>query len=740
MTRRWTSALCALLTVLLVGAVAPSAAAAIGQRLDLKVLLIGPRGDSTTDAWSAELTREGIPFTQVAKGDVLPALADPADAAHGYYNAIILGTSASSLGILDGLYDYERTFGVRQVDGYEFPNAAVGITFDQVVPSPFTAQLTPAGKDAFNYLAGPVPVDSGSYVYNAFAADPVNNNFVPYLTDPSGRTIGGLYTHTGQDTSVDNKAGVQELVLTFNYNDLMTQFRLLSHGIITWVTRGVHLGYQRNWLGNEVDDVFLDNGLWNTTYHCNPGQQNPVDANCPAPVQGDPNAASVRMTDTDVSAAAAWSKKNIKLALAFNASQSSPSDPLTKALLANKPSFGWMNHTWSHQYLGCQAYGTIAPPAAPVVSVTATGGLPAGTYSYSVTAVTPYGETTASPATSVDAPVSSAVSVSWQPVSGASYYRVYGRSGQGGLLASATTTTYTDSTPSTPGGSAPTTNTAGSPALGCNTWTPTSTIVDEISRNQAFAKTNKLPAFDRSAVVTGEHSGLDNPNMPAALTQAGISVVAADSSRQPQQYPVGPAVTSPRYPSNIYYNVNTWAQLIDEYNTLYLPAALGGRCVNTSTTTCLDKAATKDNILASETTIMLRHVLTNDPRLGYSHQSNLTGDQLILSLLGNVIAQYKSWFATNSPILTPTLAETAAELARQDAWRAAVQAGQVTASVMDGVVTVKSNSTVNVQVPITVRSGTLVYGSTTAFGTSYAGELSAWQSMTAGSQLQLQLA
>ena len=228
--------------------------------------------------------------------------------------------------------------------------------------------------------------------------------------------------------------------------------------------------------------------------------------------------------------------------------------------------------------------------------------------------------------------------------------------------------------------------------------------------------------------------------MPAALTQTGIDVVAADSSRQPQQYPVGPAVTSPRYPSNIYYNVSTWAELIDEYNTIYLPPALGGRCVNTGTTTCLDKVATKDSILASETPIMLRHVLTNDPRVGYSHQSNLTGDRLILSLLGNVLAQYKSWFSSNSPILTPTLAQTAAELARQDAWRAAVQAGQVTASVTDDVVTVKSNSTVNVRVPITVRPGTTVFGSTTAFGTSYAGSLSAWQSMTAGSQLQLKLA
>jgi hypothetical protein len=83
------------------------------------------------------------------------------------------------------------------------------------------------------------------------------------------------------------------------------------------------------------------------------------------------------------------------------------------------------------------------------------------------------------------------------------------------------------------------------------------------------------------------------------------------------------------------------------------------------------------------------------------------------------------------------MSESAAELARQDAWRAAVQSGQVTASVTDGVVTVES--TAKVQVPITVPTGTTVSGSTTVFGSSYAGELSAWQAMVPGARLQLQL-
>lgn len=742
--------MCVLLTVLFVGAVAPGATAAAGQRLDLKVLLIGgSAGDPTTEAWSSELSREGVAYTFVrtAAGSVLPALTDPSDSTHGYYNGIILGTSSSSLGNLDSVYAYERTFGVRQVDGYEFPNAAVGLTYSAVVPTPFTAQVTAAGKGVFNYLAGPVPMDAGSYVYNAYEANPISNNFVRYLTEPSGLTIGGFYTHTGQDPAADNKAGVQEVVLTFNYNDQMTQFRLLSHGLITWVTRGVHLGYERNWLGNQVDDVLLSNSLWSTTLHCTPGETNPADPNCPLGTGGDVNAPEVRMTPADVTAVTAWEKNNIKLDLAFNGSGASSSDPLTTSLLSNKPFFGWVNHTWSHPYLGCQSYNPISAPAQPIiVADSSTGSLSSGSdYSYSVTALTAYGETTASATSTVTlASGATAANVSWAAVPLATGYHVYGRTPSGalGLIDSTTATRFVDDGTTPVGRAAPTTNTAGDPSLGCGTWVPTGTIVSEISKNQTFAKTNKLPAFTAASLVTGEHSGLDNPNMPAALLQTGISTVGDDASRFPAQRVVGPATTSPRYPSNIYYNVSAWAQLIDEYNTIYLPPGpngTGGRCVNTSTTTCLSAPATKESILASETTIMLRHVLTNDPRLGYSHQSNLTGDRLILALLGNVLSHYRSWFSSNTPVVTPDLATTAAELSRQATWSQAVQSGQVTASVKDGVVTVVNSSSIKVQIPITVPTGTTLAGTTTAFGSSYGGELSTWQSMTVGASLALQL-
>src|SRR5690606_30839563 len=105
------------------------------------------------------------------------------------------------------------------------------------------------------------------------------------------------------------------------------------------------------------------------------------------------------------------------------------------------------------------------------------------------------------------------------------------------------------------------------------------TLVSEIATNTAWGQAAGLP-MDPAELVTGEHSGLHNPAMPQALTATGIRWTASDNSREPLPYTIGPATTVPRYPSNVYYNVGTQAELLDEYNFIYLPPSLGGRCVD----------------------------------------------------------------------------------------------------------------------------------------------------------------
>ena len=244
-------------------------------------------------------------------------------------------------------------------------------------------------------------------------------------------------------------------------------------------------------------------------------------------------------------------------------------------------------------------------------------------------------------------------------------------------------------------------------------------------------------------VVTGEHSGIENPNMPAALAAVGVTTFAEDASRQPQQYSLGAALGAPRYPSNIYYNAANWPDQLNEYNTLYVAQgdSLGsstypsetGHCTDTSATTCRATAATEADLLASESHIMLSHVLANNPRVGYAHQSNLIGPATqngqdygytLLTLINNMLSQYNTWYNTNSPLDQMTDPTSAQTLAEQGAWATASKGGQVSATVQNGVVTV-TNGGSEVKVPVTVPAGTTVNGGA-AFGQSYGGDLSDW--------------
>ncbi|MDP9395370.1 MAG: hypothetical protein M3Q27_14440 [Actinomycetota bacterium] len=627
-------------TAALVGVgVAPAAAA--GPRLDLRVLLIGGGvSDPTTAAWERELERIGVAYrvirTPSASDPVTrDQLVDPADPTHGYFNGVVLGTESSLFwGGLDEVYRYEQEFRVRQLDGFEYPRAQVGqVELDDQTAdrnlSGRTATMTSAGKAAFPYLRGPVPIDTGAYGYLAVATSP---DFTPHLTVNNGANpILGVYQHPADDPS-DPKAGVAEMVMTVNYSDSMLHWRLLGRGMISWVTKGASLGLVRNYLANQVDDVLIPDDLWDVAANCTPGD----DSDCPAGSTATPR--TVRMNAADVTATMDWQTKyGVKLDLAFNASGAVAGDALTAALLKNKSSFRWINHTWDHPFLGCRQY------------------------------VVPADKTS-----------------------------------------------------------------------GCAVWPSTDEIASQISKNQQWAAKSSLPAFRKQELVTGEHSGLDNPNMPAALAKTGIQVIAADASRQPTPYAIGSAVTVPRYPSNVYYNVSTWEEQLDEYNYIYLPPSLGGACVNTSTTTCRTAPATKEEFIASEARSMMGQVLSTDPRVGYSHQSNLSGDRILLSVLGRVLDNYNTWFKTNTPVVSTTLSRSSTELTQQGAWTAALAAGRVEAWTEDGQVTVAVVSgTSPVFVPVTVPTGTMA--GTVAFGTAYAGARSAWQQVAPGSPLVLTL-
>ncbi|MFE9396195.1 hypothetical protein [Streptomyces flavidovirens] len=645
--------------LLVVAAPPTGAGAATVPRIDLRVLVVDDGGD-VVDAVESELRGTGVPYTVVRLGrpdrPVIDAafLADTVDGRpRAKYQGVVL-PNANPFGAgsaeADALAAYEKTFGVRQVDAYTWAHPGVGLddTSDGGYAGPLDgvdAAVTPAGKAGpFGYLDGAVEFEDNSPSVGesyGYAGRP-REGYTSYLDMPAGADGGrasliGEYAHDGR----------RELVVTFAYNRHQRQFRLLARGIVEWLTQGVHLGQSRNYFSVHVDDVFAPDSRWDTELNCTPG-----DFDC-----GDGEGAGttpIRMTAQDALYAAQWQQSaGFTLDMVYNGgageawkAQNGGSDPLTTQLLADRAKYRWVNHTYTHPFLGC---------------------------------------------------VQDTSTVPWQ---------------------------------------------CAKDAAGSTLWMSRAEISAQIRNNHDWAVAKGL-TVDRAELVTGEHSGLktlpqqpaDNPNLAGALADNGVKWVASDNSREPDQRAVGGALTVPRHPMNVYYNVGTAAEMTDEYNWIYSSRADGGSgvCETNPGSTCLDEpldAATgyAAYIVPQEARTALGHVIANDPRPHYVHQSNMAEERLLYPVLDKVLGDYRSLFADNTPVVNPRHREVGSELARRAAWDKALADGKVTAYRVGTTVTVEAPS--GVVAPVTAPEGTrkqLVLG-TGVFGTAYAGQRSAWTS------------
>ena len=276
-----------------------------------------------------------------------------------------------------------------------------------------------------------------------------------------------------------------------------------------------------------------------------------------------------------------------------------------------------------------------------------------------------------------------------------------------------------------------------------------------------------------------------NPYFNAALTAAGITTVGADASKAypnppddqfgigatytgatytaGQPFVDGTAQVAPRHPINVFYNVATNAQELDEYNTLYDADAPDSQCHDTSTTTCSTTPFTFAQVITQVVSGMFQNMLSNNPEINYVHQTNLmgtppyssilppanyvpaataasgtNGDGTLYEVLNPLIAEYDGYFNTNTPYVQLTMGGIGNTLADQTAWSGilAQTTPTVTASDTNGVVTINNTGTGAVNVPVTVPPGTTVSGSSTTLD-PYAGELSNWLSIGGSSSATL---
>ncbi|MFJ9456519.1 hypothetical protein ACIRST_15680 [Kitasatospora sp. NPDC101447] len=636
-------------------------------RIDLTILVVDDGGPSVA-AITAELKSQGTPYKVVSLNDpnrpVINAafLSDTVNGQpRGKFQGIVLPNEnpfPNSAAEMTAIASYEAAFNVRQIDAYTWASPAVGLNYAQNpgfvgTLDGFQGATTAAGTSgSFGYLKGSVPFEdndpsvSESYGYLAtpLASLPAGASFVPLVDAPipggtSRGSLVGEYTHDGR----------KELVVTFVYNQYQQQYRLLARGMVDWITQGVHLGYDRNYFAAHVDDVFLADDRWDTTLKCTPG-----DVTCPP---GTPDTANpIRMTQADAQYLKQWqTANNFTLDMVFNgggsedwkADHETTVDPTASQMIADQNSYRWVNHTYTHPYLGCVQDVSVVP---------------------------------------------------WKCTKD---------------------------------------------AAGNTVWTDQNTVSSQIKNNFDWARTNGLNV-DPQVLVTGEHSGLltapqetsDNPYLAPALAANGIKFTGSDASREPAQRAVGSStLTVPRYPMNVFYNAGTAKEETDEYNWIYTSAANGGSgvCENNANSTCLPapldvNTGFQSYIVPLEARIDLGHVLNNDPRPHFIHQSNLSEDKILYPVLEKILGTYRSLHADNTPIVNLGEREIGQEFQKRAAWNAAVAAGKVTAYRVGNTVTVSAPS--GVQVQATMPTGTsqkLVIGST-GFGSSYAGTLSGWVS------------
>lgn len=325
----------------------------------------GSTGAATTDlpAIKGTLEQLGLPydlFVATSRGLTRADLVDAAGA--GRYQGVILETgslvyfdqarnayvSAFDATEWQTLWNYEAEYGVRQVTWYTYPSGAsdsfnYGLTPDpsyvdtQAVP--LSAMLTQAGKSVFGYLNPSFPITfRNAWVYLPKLADPPTTT--PLLTTSNGSVVAA--THRYAD-------GRETLAVMADNAAFLVHSQLLSYGLVNWVTRGVFLGERHVNLDVQIDDLLIDDDMWDPACSCDTG----------------PNATTTpfRMSSADFNAAIAWQTalrarsplfNSVTLEWAFNGEGASgiySPDTLTPAVQFGQQHFNFVNHTYTHQLL-----------------------------------------------------------------------------------------------------------------------------------------------------------------------------------------------------------------------------------------------------------------------------------------------------------------------------------------------------------------------------------------------------
>ncbi|WP_432572593.1 fibronectin type III domain-containing protein [Kineococcus sp. SYSU DK005] len=623
------------------------AQAATGARVELRVLVVSD-GSPSVEAIAVQLDREGVPHARVdLSAPGRPAiderfLVDPATGA-ARYQAVVLPSTAPG-GVqpaeLAALAAYENRYGVRQVNAYVYPGEGTGATSTYAgALDGATGTVTGAGKaDGFSELSGSFPVDDFAaatevYGYLAQPAEALlpGERVTPLLTATRGASTGALAWEYWS-------GGREQLMVSAAYNDSMQWFNTVGHGIVSWATRGTHLGHHRSYFDVQVDDVFLPDGRWSVAGNCTPGDD------CV-----DPSVATtdIRMTAGDVQRLSQWQEANgFALTMVFNGggseaarAENAGADPLTDAFLARKDEFTWVNHTYTHPYLGCVQ---IAPTVAGQPWRCATG-------------------PTETPRQDADVPGQESGGLYW-------------------ASQDFTTKQLTD-------------NIAWARANSLPGFNPAELVTGEHSGLRTTNQPADNPFLAPALAAAGVTAIASDASRESTQRSVGAALTVP-------RHPMNVYYNAGTYQDQIDEYNWYYTSAADGGGGICEANPLTSTCITPLPAGTPEQARDSyDRYLQPlEVRNALRRVLADDPRPFYAHQSNLAEDGLLYPVVQGVLEQYRATRTADAPLVTLTLSQQAEQLARSAAWERAQD--RVTAYLDDEGVHV-SNPT-GAAVPLTV--------------------------------------
>jgi hypothetical protein len=668
------------LAALLAGVTLPAATAHAdtGNRVDLRVLLLTD-GGPTTAAIATQMDREGIPYTTVdlnssARPQITSAYLEDAAKREGRFQAVVLpnqtGTGSSGLSAAEqtALATYERSYGVRQVDAYVYPGATLGMSAPTYAGSldGATATVSAAGlAGPFSYLKGslaiedvdPAVIETYGYLAAGASGLPAGQTYTPLVSVTAGGSTGsivGVYAHDYRE----------ELVITAAYNQYHRWFGEIGHGVVDWMTRGLHLGYHRNYFAVQVDDVFMPNSRWSSTGHCTPGDD------C---VDPSVSTTDIRMTPADVTKLVNWQTANgWAFDLAFNADGSDAavadngSDPLTTAFTApgTESQFTWINHTYSHAFLGCIQ---IAPTVIGQTWRCATAAdLASNNPALDPSNATLVGDTVYLNQSKIQDEIQK--------------------------------------------------NQAWAAAHGLTHFDPSVLVTGEHS---GLATLPQQPVDNPFLAPALTASGVEVTASDASRETTSRTV---GSARTMPRHPMNIFYNAATYTDEVSEYNWIYTSQANGGSGICTANPATSTCITplTVATPAEAKASFDGYIKPLEIRAAYTDVVTGDPRPFYAHQSNLTEDGILYPVVTGVLDQYKATFdTTKSPIVHTDFKGQAQQLTRTSAWKAA-QNG-VTAYVDTAGVHVSGPA--GTAVPLTVPTGSTLNSITLS---SYDGGLSDW--------------